>query len=204
MPDRTKATAAPTASTAGVLRPDEFARHVALVREAVGLEAAPWVENRWSLRWTLPDGRWYRSEVIPHPTCSLTVELGSHPRSGMPPGETVVVTGVCTRRFDVDVRGWGRVVGLRFRPGGLAALTGPGGMALGFGTLDDHEAPGWPNEHGSKQFHLDLAVDDLDGAAAECVGLGATLPDEQPGETWRVLLDPSGHPFCLTQAANWG
>ena len=41
-------------------------------------------------------------------------------------------------------------------------LTGPGGMALGFGTLDDHEAPGWPNEHGSKQFHLDLAVDDLD------------------------------------------
>ena len=124
MPDRTKATAAPTASTAGVLRPDEFARHVALVREAVGLEAAPWVENRWSLRWTLPDGRWYRSEVIPHPTCSLTVELGSHPRSGMPPGETVVVTGVCTRRFDVDVRGWGRVVGLRFRPGGLAALTG--------------------------------------------------------------------------------
>ena len=37
-----------------------------------------------------------------------------------------------------------------------------------------------------------------------CVELGATLPDEQPGETWRVLLDPSGHPFCLTQAANWG
>ena len=43
----------------------------------------------------------------------------------MPPGETVAVTGVCTRRFDVEVRGWGRVVGLRFRPGGLAALTGP-------------------------------------------------------------------------------
>ena len=43
-------------------------------------------------------------------------------------------------------------------------LTGPGGMALGFGTLDDHEAPGWPNEHGSKQFHLDLAVDDLDAS----------------------------------------
>ena len=42
----------------------------------------------------------------------------------MPAGETVAVTGVCTRRFDVEVRGWGRVVGLRFRPGGLAALTG--------------------------------------------------------------------------------
>ena len=82
-------------------------------------------------------------------------------------------------------------------------LTGPD-HALGFGTLPDHEAPAWPNEHGTKQFHLDLAVDDLDAAAAQCVELGATLPDEQPGETWWVLLDPSGHPFCLTQAANWG
>ncbi len=107
-----------------MLRPDEFARHVGLVREPAGVEATRWVENRWSLRWSLPDGRWYDSEVIPHPTCSLTVELGSHPRAGMPPGESVVVTGVCTRRFDVEVRGWGRVVGLRFRPGGLAALTG--------------------------------------------------------------------------------
>ena len=85
-----------------------------------------------------------------------------------------------------------------------AMLSGPGGMALGLGTLADHEPPGWPNEHGSKQFHFDLAVDDLDAAAAEIVGLGATLPDEQPGETWRVLLDPSGHPFCLTLAQNWG
>ena len=115
---------APTASTAGVLRPGEFARHVDLVRAPAGGRAGEWVENRWSLRWSLPDGRWFDSEVLPHPTCSLTVELGSHPRAAMPAGETVVVTGVCTHRFDVEVRGWGRVVGLRFRPGGLAALTG--------------------------------------------------------------------------------
>ena len=85
-----------------------------------------------------------------------------------------------------------------------AMLSGPGGMALGLGTLEDHEPPGWPNEHGTKQFHLDLAVDDLDAGVAACVEAGATYPDEQPGETWRVLLDPSGHPFCLTLAANWG
>lgn len=85
-----------------------------------------------------------------------------------------------------------------------AMLSGPAGLALGFGTVEGHQPPGWPNEHGSKQFHLDLAVDDIDAAAAVCVELGATLPVEQPGETWRVLLDPSGHPFCLTLAANWG
>ena len=87
---------------------------------------------------------------------------------------------------------------------GYAMQSGPGGLSLGLGTIPDHEPPGWPNQHGSKQFHLDLAVDDLDAAAVRCVELGATLPDEQPGESWRVLLDPSGHPFCLTHAANWG
>jgi len=104
-----------------------------------------------------------------------------------------------------DAAFWSAVLGwdVAHDADGYAMLTGPD-HALGFGTLPDHEAPAWPNEHGTKQFHLDLAVDDLDAAAAQCVELGATLPDEQPGETWRVLLDPSGHPFCLTQAANWG
>ncbi len=126
--DRTKATdaavATATASMAGVLRPDEMARHVALDRTASSREAEPWVENRWALRWDLPEGGSFASQVLPHPTCALTVELGSHPRPERPVGSPVLVTGVVTRRFDVDVRGWGRVVGLRFRPGGLAALTG--------------------------------------------------------------------------------
>lgn len=104
-----------------------------------------------------------------------------------------------------DATFWSAVLGwdVAAEGDGYAMLTGPD-HALGFGTIPDHEAPAWPNENGTKQFHLDLAVDDLDAAAAECVTLGATLPDDQPGETWRVLLDPSGHPFCLTQAANWG
>ncbi len=107
-----------------MLRPDEFARHVGLVRDPAGEAVAPWVENHWALRWDLPEGRFFTSEVLPHPTCSLTLELGTHPRPALPPGERLVVTGVCTRRFGVEVRGHGRVLGLRFRPGGLAALTG--------------------------------------------------------------------------------
>jgi AraC-like DNA-binding protein len=39
------------------------------------------------------------------------------------------VTGVATRRYDVDVRGWGRVLGVRFRPGALAALSGAAASA---------------------------------------------------------------------------
>ena len=84
-----------------------------------------------------------------------------------------------------------------------AMLTGPS-HALGFGRVEDYQPPPWPNNAGSKQFHFDLAVADLDAAAEAAVALGATLPEDQPGETWRVLLDPAGHPFCLTKAENWG
>lgn len=104
-----------------------------------------------------------------------------------------------------DATVWSAVLGwdVAHEQDEYAMLSGPDGTALGFGTVADHEPPAWPNPRGSKQFHLDLAVDDLDAGVARCVELGAVLPDEQPGETWRVLLDPSGHPFCLTLAANW-
>lgn len=85
-----------------------------------------------------------------------------------------------------------------------AMLKGSDGPALGFGRVDGYQPPEWPNPHGSKQFHLDLAVEDIDAAVERCLELGARLADPQPGETWRVLLDPAGHPFCLTNAANWG
>ena len=186
MPARTKATDPPTASTGGLLRPDEFARHVDLVRRPAGAAAGRWVENRWSLRWELPDGRWYDSEVIPHPTCSLTIELGSNPRPEIPPGETVVVTGVCTRRFDVEVRGWGRVVGLRFRPGGLAALTG-------------HPATAWtdrsvavtdllPPALAARLADPDLAADGSEWAAVAEAGLAA-LGDDRPDPRYDLVLD---------------
>ena len=49
-----------------------------------------------------------------------------------------------------------------------------------------------------------FAVEDLDAAVERAVSLGARLADPQPGETWRVLIDAAGHPFCLTDAASWG
>lgn len=86
---------------------------------------------------------------------------------------------------------------------GVVMLAGPGGVNLGIGTVEDYTAPQWPDT-GRKQYHLDLAAEDVAAAAARCVALGATRPDHQPGETWTVLLDPAGHPFCVTDAANWG
>lgn len=63
----------------------------------------------------------------------------------------------------------------------------------------DYRPPSWPDDVVPKQIHLDLAVDDLVEAAAEAQRLGASLPSRQPDpDRWRVLLDPAGHPFCLT------
>lgn len=104
-----------------------------------------------------------------------------------------------------DATFWSEVLGweIAHSEGAYAMLAGPD-HALGFGTLEDYQPPSWPNEGGSKQFHLDLAVDDLEAAAAQIADLGGSIPDSQPGEgSWIVALDPSGHPFCLTQAANW-
>lgn len=104
-----------------------------------------------------------------------------------------------------DARFWSQLLGwqIAHEQDEYAMLVGDSGVAIGFGTVAGHESPAWPNTNGTKQFHFDLAVDDLDEAASACEELGATIPAYQPGETWRVLLDPSGHPFCLTLASNW-
>ena len=63
----------------------------------------------------------------------------------------------------------------------------------------DHRPPDWPGSDVPKQLHLELAVDDLDDAEARALAIGARRADAQPSpELWRVLLDPAGHPFCLT------
>ena len=65
--------------------------------------------------------------------------------------------------------------------------------------VDNHTPPTWPSDDVPKQMHLDLAVTDLDEAAAEAQRLGARPASDQPApDLWRVLFDPAGHPFCLT------
>jgi catechol 2,3-dioxygenase-like lactoylglutathione lyase family enzyme len=76
-------------------------------------------------------------------------------------------------------------------------LTASGGTALAFQRAADHRPPRWPGSEAPQQMHLDLEVDDLDAGEAAVVALGARRHEVQPGETFRVFLDPAGHPFCL-------
>jgi hypothetical protein len=65
--------------------------------------------------------------------------------------------------------------------------------------VPNYAAPTWPTGDVPQQIHVDLAVTDLETAVAGAEQLGARLAPFQPSpDLWRVLLDPAGHPFCLT------
>lgn len=108
----------------GLLRPQVTARAAALRRSfPVADVLEPYVERYWSVRWDRTGRSPFRSEVLSHPAVNLSVEAGTAPRFGAALPE-VLLHGVVTRRFDVDLVGSGRVVAVKFRPGGFAAMTG--------------------------------------------------------------------------------
>ncbi|GAB3083002.1 VOC family protein [Micromonospora schwarzwaldensis] len=78
------------------------------------------------------------------------------------------------------------------------AMITSGGTSIGFGLVPGYTPPAWPDRTGAKRYHLDLTVDDVTVAERDLLAAGATRPEHQPGgESWTVLLDPIGQPFCL-------
>jgi predicted enzyme related to lactoylglutathione lyase len=71
------------------------------------------------------------------------------------------------------------------------------GATLAFQTVPDYQAPVWPGSERPQQLHIDFDVTDLDAGEAAVLKIGATKAEYQPGTTFRVYLDPVGHPFCL-------
>lgn len=74
------------------------------------------------------------------------------------------------------------------------------GATIAFQQVPDHVPPVWPGNEHPQQMHLDFDVEDLDEGERAVLTLGAVKAEHQPGTTWRVFIDPSGHPFCLVQA----
>lgn len=89
-----------------------------------------------------------------------------------------------------------------------ATLVPPGGpenpegrTTLSFQGVDDWAEPTWPGGARPQQVHLDFSVPDIDAAEPEVLAAGARVHAHQPSEngTFRVYLDPVGHPFCLVK-----
>jgi predicted enzyme related to lactoylglutathione lyase len=80
---------------------------------------------------------------------------------------------------------------------GWADIRADNGNCISFQQVESYTPPQWPAQEVPQQVHLDVIVDDLDAAEAAVLELGATKHEHQPGTTFRVFLDPAGHPFCL-------
>jgi hypothetical protein len=78
-------------------------------------------------------------------------------------------------------------------------LLNDGHATIGFQKIPAYVAPVWPDGPPPQQLHLDFEVDDLDVGEAHALRIGATKAEVQPGTSFRVFLDPVGHPFCLVR-----
>jgi predicted enzyme related to lactoylglutathione lyase len=74
-----------------------------------------------------------------------------------------------------------------------------------FQQVDEYKPPVWPATADKQQQmeHLDFHVKDVEEAVKHALSCGATLSDVQFEDDWRVMLDPSGHQFCLLPPPPW-
>jgi catechol 2,3-dioxygenase-like lactoylglutathione lyase family enzyme len=95
---------------------------------------------------------------------------------------------------------YARLLGMRRiveTPDGSVVAITDGAHVLAMMRADSYAAPAWPDA--GQQMHLDVSVTDLDAAVTRAERLGARQAGHQPQPAlWRVMLDPVGHPFCLT------
>jgi catechol 2,3-dioxygenase-like lactoylglutathione lyase family enzyme len=112
--------------------------------------------------------------------------------------QSIVLDAADPRRvaeFYRDLLGWEIV----YTDDDWTTLSDGGPVRLAIQLAPDHRPPSWPDPDHPQQAHLDLHVDDLDVAERQALELGATKAQVQPSpkDTFRVFLDPAGHPFCL-------
>jgi catechol 2,3-dioxygenase-like lactoylglutathione lyase family enzyme len=81
--------------------------------------------------------------------------------------------------------------------GDWVQLESDSGATIAFQRAPDHQPPVWPSSERPQQAHLDFDVADLDAGEEQVLTIGARKADFQPSESFRVFLDPAGHPFCL-------
>jgi hypothetical protein len=96
------------------------------------------------------------------------------------------------------VRFWAQLLGSDpvDRARGWSHVELPGSARLAFQPVPESKAA-------KNRLHLDIAVDDIEAAAAEAVRLGAakvgeTVTDDQGA--FQAMLDPEGNEFCFVSS----
>ncbi|HSK68068.1 MAG TPA: VOC family protein [Candidatus Limnocylindria bacterium] len=93
-----------------------------------------------------------------------------------------------------------RLTGFHRDPAGgdeVPTLLGKG-IAISFFPVNHYYPPTFPSPAVGRQMHLDFYVTDLPAAVAYALSIGARESPRQFHDSYRILFDPAGHPFCLT------
>jgi AraC-like DNA-binding protein len=146
----------------GRLDPAGFARHVQFATRPAPPELRLFVEHFWSVRWDVAEGTYESAEVMHRPYVDVFV---SSERSG--------IQGTFRGKRVYPATGTGRIVGIRFRPGGFKAFW-PGRMS----DLQDRNAElseAFPEADATFAGDL-LAMSDDDAAMAFADLLSARSP----------------------------
>lgn len=97
--------------------------------------------------------------------------------------------------FYARLTGWS----VAFSSDRFVAVGEPGTVYLTMHQVAEHRPPTWPEVEVPKQIHLDFAVDDLAATERRALDAGAARAARQPApDRFLVMLDPAGHPFCLS------
>jgi AraC-like DNA-binding protein len=101
----------------GRLDPAGFARHVQFTTTPPPVDLRLFVEHFWTVRWDVAEGTYESAEVMHRPYVDLFVSAGESGIQGTFRGKRIY-----------PASGSGRIVGVRFRPGGFKAFW-PGRMS---------------------------------------------------------------------------
>ena len=98
--------------------------------------------------------------------------------------------------FYVKLTGWKKEISGKE----WAGIRTPQGILLVFQSVENYVPPVWPWKAGEQQqmAHIDFKVEKLQEAEALALQHGAKKADVQYFETSTVMIDPAGHPFCLS------
>lgn len=95
-------------SQRAVLLPQKIGKALQINRYPVGSTLAPWVEFHWIVEWDLREGERHLQQVMPYPNANLVFE-----------SKQTAIHGTARGVFTRELRGRGKVHGLRFKCGGL-------------------------------------------------------------------------------------
>jgi AraC-like DNA-binding protein len=150
----------------GVLRPGLAAQRFCLARRDPSPALAPFVEWYWILRWDLRGQAPHTQTILPHPNVNLGFEASG-----------AGIYGVDTRLFTRTLSGAGRVLGVKFRPGGFRPF-----WQAPISQLTDRVVPasrvfGERSEQARQAIIAEAGDDAMAGHAEELLGAAGAEPD---------------------------